>query len=111
MLVFRIELDTRHVDDRTLDNRSPCPEGSRWTRREYAIRRLQGFGGVVVLGDTVEQFTVKLIERAEEPGTEPDCAPHDGVEHRLHVGRRAGDNTEDVARRGLLLQRLSDLRV
>ena len=40
MLVFRIELDVRHVDDRTLDNRSPCPEGSRWTRREYAIRRL-----------------------------------------------------------------------
>jgi hypothetical protein len=66
MLVLRIHLDIRHVDKRALEDRPPCPEVPRWTRREYTIRCLEGFGGVVVLGDTVEQLAVELIERAEE---------------------------------------------
>ncbi len=37
---------------------------------------------------------------------EPRSAVSDGVEHRLHVGRRAGDDTQDLAGRGLLLERL-----
>jgi hypothetical protein len=30
------------------------------------MRRLEGFGGVVVMGDQMEQLAVKLKERAEE---------------------------------------------
>ena len=33
----------------------------------------------------------------------------DGIEHRLHVGGRAGDHFEDIGRRGLSLQRLLGL--
>src|SRR5215831_2178642 len=33
-------------------------------------------------------------------------ALHDGIEHRLHVGRRAADNTEHLRRRRLMLQGL-----
>src|SRR5206468_4155615 len=58
ILVLRININIRHVDNRALEDRPPCSEGPRWTRREYAIRCLEGFGSVVVLGDTVEQLAV-----------------------------------------------------
>src|SRR5258705_13736476 len=107
MLVFRIELDIRHVDDRTLDNRSPCPEGPRWTRREYAIRRLEGFRGVVVLGHTVEEFTVKLIERAEEAAAQSHGAADDRVEDRLDVGLRPADDVQNFSGGRRLLEGLA----
>jgi hypothetical protein len=34
------------------------------------------------------------------------CARCNHIQYRLNVGRRAGDDTEDFARRSLLLQRL-----
>ena len=36
-------------------------------------------------------------------------ALHHGIEHRLQVGRRAADDAENLAGRGLLLQRLGQL--
>ena len=42
---------------------------------------------------------------------QPRCAVGDRVEHRLHVGRRAADDAQDLRRRRLLLQRLGDLGV
>ncbi len=41
----------------------------------------------------------------------PRRALDDGVEHRLHVGRRAADDAEHLGRRRLMLQRLAQLRV
>src|SRR5262249_3466908 len=35
----------------------------------------------------------------------------DGIKHRLDVGRRAGDDAQDLARRRLLLERLGQLAV
>src|SRR6185436_16148547 len=43
--------------------------------------------------------------------TNPGCALHDSVEHRLHVRRRATDDAEHLGRCGLMLQRLAQLRV
>ena len=43
--------------------------------------------------------------------TNPRGALDDGVEHRLHVRRRAADDTEHSARCRLMLQRLAQFRV
>ena len=43
--------------------------------------------------------------------TNPRSALDDGVEHRLHVSRRAADDAEHLGRRRLMLQRLAQLRV
>ena len=43
--------------------------------------------------------------------TNPRRALDDGVEHRLHVGRRAADDAEHLGRRRLMLQRLAQFRV
>ncbi len=42
---------------------------------------------------------------------QPDRALRDGVEDRLHVGRRARDHAQDLAGRGLLLQGLGEVGV
>ncbi len=43
--------------------------------------------------------------------TNPRGALDDGVEHRLHVRRRAADDAEHLGRRRLMLQRLAQFRV
>ena len=43
--------------------------------------------------------------------TNPRRALDDGVEHRLHVRRRAADDAEHLGRRRLMLQRLAQFRV
>ena len=43
--------------------------------------------------------------------TNPRRALDDGVEHRLHVGRRAADDAEHLGRCRLMLQRLAQFRV
>ena len=101
MLVLRIELDIGYVDNRALEDRPPCPEGPGWARREYAMHRLEGFGGEVVLGDQMEQLAVELEERAEESVAQPHGASDDRVEDRLHVGLRPADDAQDLARRRL----------
>src|SRR5438477_9447961 len=111
MLVLRIGLDVRDVGNRALEDRPPCPEGPGWARRVYAIRCLEGFGGVVVLGDPMEQLAVELIERAEEPVAQPHGASDDRVEDRLHVGLGPADDTQDLSCRRLLLKRLGEVAI
>jgi hypothetical protein len=43
--------------------------------------------------------------------TNPHGALDDGVEHRLHVGRRTADDAEHLGRRRLMLQSLAQFRV
>ena len=71
MLPFRIELDIRNVDKRALEDRPSRQEGPGWARRIYAVKLLEGFGGVVVMGDQMEQLAVELKERAEESIAQP----------------------------------------
>jgi hypothetical protein len=72
---------------------------------------LKGFGAEIMLCDMVEQLAVELMERTGESIAQPHGAPDDRVEDRLHVGLRPTDDTQDLSRRRLLLQRLGDLGV
>ena len=80
-----------------------------WARRIYAPRLLEGFGGVVVLGDLMDQIAIELQERAEESVTQFDGAPDDRVEDRLDVGLGAADDAQDLRRRGPLLEGLGNV--
>src|SRR5260370_25478096 len=111
MLVLWIDLDIGYVDNCALQDRPTRKEGPRWTRREYAAHLLEGFGGVVVLGDLVNQLAVEPIELAEESIAQPHGAPDDRVEDRLDICRRAADHPKDLARRRLLLEGLGNLRM
>src|SRR5262249_48425459 len=86
MLILGFDLNIGYVDNRTLQDRPPCPKSPGGTRREHALRRLAGFGSVVVLGDMMEQLTVELKECPEESVAQRYGASDDRVEHRLGVG-------------------------
>src|SRR5687768_316088 len=57
--------------------------------------------------------SVALVESQQHVinPTNPRGALDDGVEHRLHVRRRAADDAEHLGRRRLMLQRLAQFRV
>jgi len=59
-----------------------------------------------MVGHEVKELAIELEDVAELRLAEPRRALRDCVEHGLDVGRRARDDAEDLAGRGLLLQRL-----
>ncbi len=93
MLVLGIDLDVGDVDNRALEDRPPCEDGPGWARRKYAAQLLEGFGGVVVLSDRMDQLAIELKERAEEAAAQSHGASDDRVEDRLHIGLRLADDT------------------
>src|SRR5438309_11991501 len=111
MLVLRVDLDVGYVDNGALQDCPGGPQGPGWARRVYAMHRLEGLGGVVVMGDMVEQLAVELKEGAEESVAQSHGASDDRVEDRLHVCRRLADHAKDLARRRLLLQGLGDISI
>src|SRR4029434_59625 len=111
MLVLRIELNIGYVDNRALHDRPDGPMVPAGTRRVDPMRRLEGFGGVVVVGNHVEQLAVELKECAEESGAQSHGALDDRVEDRLHVGLRPADHPQNLARGRLLVEGFAHLRV
>src|SRR5262245_25872117 len=59
----------------------------------------------VVVRDLMNQLAVETVEIPEGAVTQSYCASQDGFEHRLHVGRRAGDDAQDFRGGGLLFER------
>jgi ABC-type uncharacterized transport system substrate-binding protein len=54
ILMLRIDLNIGYVDNRVLKDRPTWQKSPRRAGRVYAMRRLEGFAGVVVMGDLVE---------------------------------------------------------
>jgi hypothetical protein len=55
----------------------------------------------------MDQLAIESAHEAERRAAQAQRIGGDGLEDRLHVGRRATDHMQDLARRRLLLQRLS----
>src|SRR6266478_5625679 len=109
---LQIELeDLGYVNDRALEDCPSCHQRPGWARWEDATHLLESFGGDVVPGNMLDQLAIELKEPAEEATAEPDGALRNRVEHRLNVGRRAGDDAQDLAGGRLLLQALGHLRM
>src|SRR5205823_2628259 len=79
--------------------------------REEAAHGVRFLGRHVVDGHQVKEAAIEPRYRAELRLAEPCRAGDDGVEHRLNVGRRPRDDTQDLARRRLLLERLGQITV
>ena len=63
------------------------------------------------VGDQVQQLAVKPADHTVGRIAEPHRASGDRVEHRLAVGRRAGDDPQDLARGRLLVEGLGQIAV
>ena len=67
--------------------------------------------GYAMEGHKLDQLTVEPRYDADIGGAQSLRAFSDDVEDGLHVGRRTGDDLQDVAGRGLLLQGLGEVGV
>ena len=85
----------------TLEDRSPCSVGPRWGRREYGMRRLKGFRGVVMLGDLMHQLTIELKERAEGSVAQLHGTADNRAEDRTYIGLRPADDAQNLSSRRL----------
>ena len=56
--------------------------------------------------DQVDLIAVAAIDGAQHALAEPRCVPDDPVEHRRKIGRRVGDEAQDLGCRGLALSGL-----
>src|SRR5262245_48995246 len=72
------------------------------------MRRLEGFGGEVVLGGQMDQLAVERMERAVKSVAQPHGAAHDRVEDRLRVCWRAADEAKDLGRGRQALLQIAD---
>src|SRR5215475_867463 len=59
--------------------------------------------GPPIVGNEVDQLAVEAKDRRKESLAEAVGALGDGLEHRLNIGRRGGDDPQDLTRRRLLL--------
>ena len=93
--------------------RAARPRGAPPIRRDRKrpAEGLDALGGEAVVGHEVEQRPVEPEEVAELGLAELRRAPGDRVEDRLDVGRRARDDAQDLAGRGLLLEGLGEIAV
>src|SRR5712664_3298360 len=69
-----------------------------------SARGRECFGGAAIVGRMVEYPAIHTKHCGSSSIAKPQGTPHNGVEYRLDVGRGAGDNAQDLARRRLLFQ-------
>ena len=69
------------------------------------------FGCQTMVADKVDELPVEPKHSAEVTVAEPYGAPGDHVEDRLDIGRRAADDTQNLAGGRLLFQGLREVAV
>jgi hypothetical protein len=52
----------------------------------------------------VDQLTIEPVDNRQRGAAEPRCIVDDGVEDRLRVRLRTADRSENLTRRGLLIE-------
>src|SRR5215475_5194402 len=70
-------------------------------------RSLQGNRWVIVMSDHVDELAIVSVHRTKESTTQFDRMLRDRIKHGLQISWRATNNPKNVARGGLLLQRLA----
>jgi len=98
ILVLWIELDVRNVDDRAVEDGPPGDERAGRARGIDATKLRETLGADVVLGGEVDSLAIESKGCAENPVAQVHGTPDDRVEDRLHVGGRARDDLENLAR-------------
>src|SRR5262245_36405885 len=97
-LLLRVE----HVNDGVV------AKGSTGRQRSSNWRRIEScyhLGRRVLNTDQIDQIALEPEDRSENSVAQRHATAQDGVEDRLHVSRRAADDTQDLARRRLAIER------
>src|SRR5262249_1845837 len=107
----RILLHVRDVDHGSVEEGTllgPLGYRSVW---KHAAQTSIGVGMRAHDRSEVDLLAVEPSDRAAVRVEKPDRALTNRVEHRCEIGRRAGNDLQDLARRGLLLEGLGEILV
>ena len=104
--VFGIRAHIRNLHNPSLEDCARRHAAPVWRRGICAAVELQHLRGKAAVRDEVQKLAIKAIDKAELGLAQSRCAFGDHVEHRLGVRHRAGNDTQHLGRRGLLLERL-----
>src|SRR5215471_2029144 len=108
-LVLRVIADVGDVDDTSSQNGAMGAASPALARRVCIAVGGGAFCRDLLKSNEVDEFAVEP-EYGAQPGiAEAQRTCRDAVEYRLYVCRRAADHSQDIAGRGLLLQRLAHL--
>src|SRR5215470_16700811 len=88
-----LRVGVEYVNDGVVANGSTGRQGSSDWRR---IESCYHLGRGVLNTDQLDQIALEPEDRSENSVAQRDATPQDGVEDRLHVRRRAGDNAQDL---------------
>src|SRR5688500_18751520 len=110
---IRILFDVGHMDHCMIKDGPAANRFSAGRHREPASERVETAlrvtgGWCVILRDEVHELAVKAKGSGLDRVAEPHSIADDRIEDWLEVSLRAGDNTQDLARGDLLLERLGD---
>ncbi len=103
-----LDVDDRSRQDRARGRRAGCPAAAASVTCPGAPGALPACS---CTGREVHQLAVEPEDGAQQSVAQPHGASHDRIEDRLDVRRRLADHAQDLARRGLLLQRLAEIAV
>src|SRR5206468_1137611 len=101
----RIAGNVLDVDDSSLKYRAARRRAGVWRARIALPQQLERAGLDALVSHEVLDRTIEAEQRPVRALAQPHGVAHDGVKHRLHVGRRAGHDAQDLGRGGLLLER------
>ena len=103
--------DVRDMDNGAVQDSPPDGDVCRRWPRKCPLRDLERLRVEVGVSDEVHRLAVVAEETAEQAVAQPVRALDDGVEHRLDVGGRTGDDAQDLGGGGLLRERLGEVAV
>ena len=103
--------DVRDVDRLAVQNRPGRHAAAIRSHWPLPSQGLEADRREIVVGRDVHQGAVVPEDECEGRSAEPDSAAGDRVEDRLGVGRRAGDDAQDLPGRRLLLERRGQIVV
>ncbi len=109
--ILRIVQHVLDVDNGPREDRAAGHHAAVRPHGERLLQRLEDLRCAVVMGRESHQLAVEAMRGAVQPAAETHGALHDGIENRLHVGRRLADHAQDLGGRRLLLQRLGQVGV
>src|SRR5215831_18034437 len=100
-----------HMDHRAVEDGSAGDRLRVGSSRIEPLQKCATLWWEVAARDEVLLFAIKPVRVSPCTITEAYCIVDDCVEHWLHISRGLADHAQNLARRGLLLERLTHLRV
>src|SRR6185503_7995253 len=109
--VLGILADVGHVDDAARQNGALRGAPAAWPARVRSTKRRGTFRVQVLESADVDELAVVSEDSAELGVAKTQRVGRDRFEDRLHIRWRAADDAQDLAGRGLLLQRFREVAI